>query len=465
MKKYAFILAALSACIVVSCNKEQPTVIDEEPAVDPQEETTEPEEQWQTITIKAIVDEDVTKTSYANGTTFNWTEGDEVSILASDEKFYTFTATSSGTKTDFTGSIPSGKTLGSYAFFPADNSHTNGHFNLPKYKDLTSHNSADIPMVGHKGTGDVYSFVHCAGAALLTIDNIPSGVTSATITVESAHASDPTHCIKLSGSFWIDDRETTEPYWSGAYAATDDEKQFSRKVPVSNHKAQVYVICPGGYNNTCPNKLTVTGHTSEGDVYLVTDKAMKKLGQVNRATVLPLTPLVLNNLSRVNWTDASVATSTLDSWQTSTVGLTRMDVVADGYYVYARLTGPSSAITSLNYIDVYLSDGEDGDKVWSDYWNSTGSVIYKKEHKGTISTSPLSLSMTFNSVSVTTDVEVSGDDTIWYMAFPRSAHSLLSSTGTVYFGLSLWTDWAITGILPSRRTWDHDSYLMAVSLP
>jgi hypothetical protein len=327
MKKTFYILAAFAACFAISCNKEITT---EEPI----NEGETPEVEMQTITIKATIDDIVTKSYYAGGTTFNWNAGDEISVYCSDGSFYTFSADGTGTSTTFTGAIPAGKSLGAYAFFPADAGHTDGHFSLPRYKDLTSHNSADIPMVGVKRAGDVYSFVHCAGAALLTITNIPSDITSATITVESAHSSNPTHCIKLSGSFWLNDRETSAPYWSGAYAATDAEKQFSRKVTVSDHTAQVYVICPGGYNNSCPNKLTVVGHTSGGDVTLFNEKAMKKLGTVARAHVLPLTPLPADKLAFINWDDAGVDTFPNGTYD---YRMPEWKATSDAYYVYFRL--------------------------------------------------------------------------------------------------------------------------------
>jgi len=452
MKKTIYILAALAASFAISCNKGITTE-------EPNNEVETPKVEMQTITFTANIDEKITRSSYAGGTTFNWDAGDEISVYCSDGNFYNFRANTTGTSTTFTGAIPSGESLGNYALFPADAGHTHGNFSLPRYKDLTSHYSAEIPMVGLKGEGNVYSFVHCAGAALLTITNIPSDITSVTITVESAHASDPTHCIKLSGSFYINSRETTTPYWSGAYAATSDEKQFSRKVPVTNHTAQVYVICPGGYTNNCPNKLTVVGHTASTDVPLFTEKAMKKLGQVNRAHVLPLTELPLNNLSRIDWSDAGIAMSEVDP-SDSRKCLTELKATADSYYMYTRVKGPLS-LFSGDYLDVYLSDGAGEHYALSDenkYWSTGGETVYREEHKGPVTSS--SLSLTFNTKSVDTVTENSGDDIFWYIAFPRTAHSLLSSSGKVYVGFVLWNGWGVTGVIPTKY-----SAMLEVALP
>lgn len=452
MKKTFYILAAFAACFAISCNKEITT---EEPI----NEVETPEVEMQTITIKATIDDIVTKSYYAGGTTFNWNKDDEISVYCSDGNFYTFSADGTGTSSTFTGTIPAGETLGTYAFFPADAGHTAGHFSLPSYKDLTSHNSADIPMVGTKGAGDVYSFVHCASAALLTIINIPDGVTSATITVESYNSENASECIKLSGSFWINDIATKAPYWSGAYAKTSEEKKFTRTVPVTSNTAQVYVVCPAGYNNTKPNKLTVVGHTSGGDVTLFNEKAMKKLGTVARAHVLPLTPLPADKLAFIDWDDAGVFTSDLDM-SSSKKCLTQLKVTSDAYYMYARVTAPVTGYSG-DFLDIFLSDGSGVHYALTDdnqYWTTGGTTVYREQHKGAATTS--SLSMTFNGKTVETNTTNDGTDVNYFMAFPRSEHPLLSSAGTVYVSFMLWNGWSCTGAIPTRYT-----SMMSVTLP
>lgn len=459
MKKHAFIFAALSACLVVSCNKEQSTVINEEPAVDPQEVVTKPEEQWQTITINASVDEGVTKTSYEGGTAFQWTKGDKISVSCSDGNFYPFTADKTGTSSTFTGSIPTGESLGTKAYFPADENHTSDDFYLPSYKDISSHDSADIPMIGKKGEGDAYSFIHCAGAALLTITNIPAAVTTATITVESYNSENASECVKLSGSFYISGSSGDSPHWDGAYAATAAEKQFSRKVKVSDNTAMVYVVCAGGYNNWVPNKLTVVGHTSEGDVTLFNEKAMKKLGTVERAHVLPITPLPVCNLSTVNWTASGVYSSTVDPGSDKQ-GLSEMKVTSDAYYLYARVKAPVTGFAG-DFLDIFLSDGSGDHYALADdnqYWTTGGTTVYREQHRGTVTST--SLSMTFNGKSVDTITENDGTDIYYYMAFRRSAHSLLSSAGTVYVSFMMWKGWSCNGCIPTRYT-----SMLAVTLP
>ena len=109
MKRFAFIFAAFAACFAVSCNKEMP------------ESVTTPTVQdgFKTVTITADIADADTKTSYDADGKFSWTKGDQISVLASDDNFYTFTATETAATSTFTGQIPEDVTLGQYALYPA----------------------------------------------------------------------------------------------------------------------------------------------------------------------------------------------------------------------------------------------------------------------------------------------------------------------------------------------------------
>lgn len=449
MKKSFAFFTALGAFLAVSCNE------------DIKIESNQPV--MKIVTLNASIDDESTKTSYSAGEgstlLFSWTIGDEISVLCSDDAFHTFTATSvNGKQATFTATLEGGVNVGDKAYFPADASHTSSYYNLPYYKDITSHPSADIPMFGTKDGSGNFNFAHCAGAATITINNLPANVTSATIQVKSNNTSNASECYKLSGLFYI---HTSGPNWDGAYASTDNEKIYSRKVSVSNNTATLYLPCPAGANNWVPSLLTVTGHTSSGDIALYTDKSMKALGTVVRAHVKPLTPLIVNNLSRVNWSDAGVATSTLNP-SSDKKGLSEMKVVADNYFLYARLTAPVEGFVG-NYLDIYLSDGAPGGTHYAiaddnQYWTTAGETVYREEHRGSVTSS--SITMSFNGKTVDSTTENDGDNVYWYLAFPRSAHSLISSTGTVYVAFMLWKDWGCNGAIPTRYT-----SMMPVTLP
>ena len=443
MKKYALIIAAICACLI-SCTKETPKF---------QEETASPA--MKTVTITATTDEALTKTSYAGGTSFSWTAGDQISVYCSDGNFYPFTADETGATSTFTGSIPDGVSLGNRAFFPADDSHdlANYFYHIPETKDMTGHPSADIPMIGDKGEDDSYTFAHCCGATKLTITNIPANIVSVQISIASPS-------LKLSGDFGV---FTDAGYWrwNPKAASTDSEKNFSRKVAVADHEASIYIPYASGSEWWGKNVVNVTGFdASNASTALVTNKEMSKsIGVVARACVLPLKPLVLSNLNNVDWTASDVATSTLDP-SNSKKCLTDLKVASDAYYMYARVKGPVEGFAG-NYLDIYLSDGNGSNYALSNdnvYWNTGGNTVYINEHKGTITSS--SLVMTFNGVNIETNTETIDGDIYWYMAFPRSAHELLSSSGTVYVAFMLWNNWSCVGAIPTRYT-----YMLPVTLP
>lgn len=347
MKKIVFFFSVLAACMMVSCNKET-TILQSVDADDNQDG-------MQRVTISASI-ADATKTSYSSDPSdessllFSWTAGDEISVLCSDGNFYTFTAESTASTSTFSGSIPKGASIGAKAYFPANDNHTSSSYYLPSYKDITSHDSADIPMYGTKGAGDAFSFVHCAGALLITIENIPDGITSATIQVESND--DGGHKIKLSGLFYL--YAGASPYWSGDYAAAEtNENIYSRKVSVSDNTAMLYLPSAAGYNNWVSNKLSVTGHGAEGDVVLFSEKSMKAFGQVDRAHVTPLTPLVYSDLGNIKWPTSGLFSGSgrVNQWYAT----------SDSRFIYVYIEYDRTDATTTSNTGNYLEVGFDLD--------------------------------------------------------------------------------------------------------
>lgn len=290
------------------------------------------------------------------------------------------------------------------------------------------------------------------------IENIPDDITSVLISIENAS-------LKLSGQFSLENEaETNNYYWEPAGKSGDD-CLYIRKVVVDNNKAQLYIPYsshPDYGNMWAASTLNVTGYDSSepaSSTALITDKTMKALGVFTRAHIKPLTPLAVSNLSSVNWAGSGVATSNVDP-SDSRKCLTELKVIADSYFMYARLKGPLTGFSG-DYLDIFLSDGNGDHYALEDdnkYWPTGGETVYREQHKGAVTSS--SLTMTFNTRSIETVTEDDGDDIYWYMAFPRSAHSLLSSSGTVYVGFVLWNGWSVTGVVPTKY-----SAMLPVILP
>ena len=380
MKKFAFIFAALCACMI-SCNKE---------IADPQNDVTTPAVAMQTVTITATIDDNLTKTSYAGGTTFSWTAGDEISVLCSDNVFRTFTANSTGTTTTFSGTLPSEVSLGDYAFFPADAGHLREglKFSIPESKDLTGHPSADMPMVGDKGEGNVYSFMHCSGASKFTLTNIPSSIVAVEVSFVSAS-------LKLSGLFGVF-KSAGEWRWNADGGSTVSEKTFARKVSVVNHQAEVYLPYAWGATMWANNTVTVKGYDSSANEYtLYSDITMKGTSDYTyvRAHVQPLTPLILNNLNRVDW--SSISGYSGDG------NYAAFKVSSDDYYIYFYSKVKKDQVKwgttdGAGENGTYIYYGVDTDKnstTGTDFWGGAGKfdsivLVYPYNLGETIRTAP-----------------------------------------------------------------------------
>lgn len=376
MKKYLFILAAFGACFALSCNKEATT-------------DTPSENGMKKVSFSAIIDDNLTKTSYENGTTFSWSAGDEISVLCSDGEFYTFTADKTGASTTFSGSIPENAALGNYAFFPADEGHLYSglKFNIPEFKDLTAHPSADMPMVGDKGDDGNYTFMHCSGASLFTLTNIPDNIKSVTVSFVSAS-------LKLSGLFGVF-TSSDEWLWNAAGGSTDSEKTYSRKVVVNNKEAQVYLPYAWGAQMWADNTVNVVGYDADGKEYfLVTNKKMSGTSSYTyaRAHVQPLKPLIISQLGLIDW-DSITGTSSDGNYAA-------FKVASDDYYVYFYSKVKKSAVkwgtTETGENGSYIYYGVDTDKdatTGTDFWGNAGKydsivLVYPYGLNETVRTSP-----------------------------------------------------------------------------
>lgn len=454
MKKFAYVIAALAATFAVSCTKETPL---ETPNTDAPAEVGMKE-----VTITASVDPE-TKTSYDADGKFSWTAGDQISILASDNNFYTFTTKESGASVAFSGQLPEGVDLGTYALYPASDVHYfenwQPYFGIDKYKDLTSSFSADLPMTAQKGENDTYSFKHATSALYFTFTNIPDGIKAVEISFEN-------ESLQFSGRHKA---YYAEP-WSLEFSEsgnTDDDRMFIRKVAVNNNTANVYLPFKGTLWNGYDNIINIVGYDADGnEVELLKDKLMpgkdqqvKTLGEV-----IPVAPLVLNNLNNVDWENA--LTSTVDP-ASDCLRLKELKVATDKYYMYVRLNASLADTFAGDYLDIFLSDGNGATEVWWG-WSTKGTNSYSiglSEHKGEVDKATGNLTkMRFmlGETRVYLDFvsEVSGEDAYWYIVVPRDYLEPYTYDGKVYVSFLLWNSWTPYGVIPTKGT-----SMLEVTLP
>lgn len=439
MKRIVILLAATIACLAVSCNTEN-FKENENPAP----------AGMRIVTISASVD-DMTKTSYDGGTAFSWTAGDQISVAGDDDNLYTFTADYSGAKTTFTGELPDGVEVGNYAFFPADANHTKSgsslKYSIPEYKDLTSHPSADLPMMGDKIDGDdAFTFMHCSGAALVTLTNIPSKYKSVEFSFVSAS-------LKLSGQFGVF-KSSEEWKWNAAGGSNDSEKTFRRKVNVVNNEAQVYLPYAAGADMWANNTVNITGYDNLNNATaLVADKKMKGSGDVySRAVVRPMAPIILAIPDF-----SSAVSATCGSEYTE---ISELKAAADNYYLHLQFHGTTANWTGGEMHLVMCDGNPDGSKPhWA--WATKGTPETNIEATGSIYTDHISSSFKVNGVTPTTKCYTSGDQTYWEISIPRTATTLLENS-EVHVGVFVLetTSWGFAAMVP-----EQGANLIEVPLP
>lgn len=450
MKKITVILAALAAAFAVSCNKE---------VADPQTPDTSAPAGMKQVTITASVEGADTKTSYDADGKFSWTKGDKISVMGTDYGFYTLNATSDGPTTTFTGWIPEGVTLREEAFYPADEAtnRTDGsyYFNIPMYKDLSQSFSADLPMGAYSGTEN-YVFKHMTGGALLTFTNFPAEVETAEISIVNAR-------LKLTGIFnaYLSSGLWT---WNSKTDVPEEERTLIRKVPVVGGQAQLYMPYNGSLWWDYASTVNIKGYDAAGNEYvLLKDKKMKPdEASAVRGVVKKYAPLALPDyvpeadLSKIDWNAENVQVYDLPSKASSSrQALRQVKVVADKYYVYARLVASSEYLTatSSDYFGLFIYDvingAGDGYYGWNN--NAAGNNEYNGEHAGTLNLSDYSVALTVNKTAVDVYTQVSGDEIIWMMAIPRSAHANLTSAGSAYFTFLTYAGWTPSGSVPEKN--------------
>lgn len=448
MKKILILFAALAAAFAVSCNKENPI---ETP------DTSAPAGMKQ-VTITASIEGAETKTSYDADGKFSWTKGDQISVMGTGYGFYTLTATSDGPTTTFTGYIPEGVELRQEAFYPADpgTNRTDGsyYFNIPQYKDLSASGSADLPMGAYSGT-EKYEFKHITGAALLTFTNFPADVKTAEISIVNAR-------LKLTGTFnaYLSSGLWT---WNSKADVAEEERTLIRKVPVVDGQAQIYMPYNGSLWWDYTSTINIKGFDAQGNEYvLLKDKTMKPdeasavRGVVKKYTALALPDYVPEaDLTKVGWDAENVQVYDLPGKASSSrQALRQVKVVADKYYVYARLVASSEYLTatSSDYFGLFIYDvingTGDGYYGWNN--NAAGNNEYNGEHAGALNLSDYSVALTVNKTAVDVYTQVSGDEIVWMMAIPRSAHENLTSAGSAYFTFLTYAGWTPSGSVPEK---------------
>ena len=190
------------------------------------------------VSVKASVDEGLTKVSSDNVGAFKWQSGDVITVVTDNNAIRQFSTNDSDLTADFSGMIPDTDNIGKYAMYPASVNHFALDDALLFHIDNIMTWRADasnMPMLG-KISGSA-TFKAVGGALKLVLYNIP--VDADTLLFSSTNK-------QISGEFEIEDATIAAPVIA---TAAKESKNNELKIDFSaNYSASkvFYIPLPTG---------------------------------------------------------------------------------------------------------------------------------------------------------------------------------------------------------------------------
>ena len=306
-------MMVLCGLISFSCNK---VVVPEEPQVD--------EYGYYTFVLKANVDQELTRTEYADDeVTFSWSTDDEISVLfhkGEDHKFFTLKTSQGGNATaSFSGQVQNGYELGAseteggaaWALFPASDQHSwNTERHLPDFYqapevDFTqSHFSANLPMYANGDAESGFTFKYLTSCYKFVFTDV--NVSKVKLMVHSSG----------SGGWYLSGKSPVKADGSSYYLQCYDGQgtrdiTFIEAVDATEKKAVFYVPFRGWEPFT--PEITLMNMDGDSELLHVTAKAPLKAAAFGRIVVLPeksladaFIPAISINGDMSDWADKPV---------------------------------------------------------------------------------------------------------------------------------------------------------------
>ena len=205
MKRMHYLLATAAILAVVGCAKEA------------EKEIVNPESNM--VTLRASVEDTDTRVSIGNDYAFAFQSGDKVSVLTDGGEPVEFETSDSGTSATFEGTFGEGKSIGSYALYPASVNHMADGDEVLFYMNEELTWKADesyMPMLGKVESGNI-TFKAVGGVMKLIVYNIPSNAAYLQFTATNK---------KISGGFEITDASVENPVIVTAAKDASDDTMF-----------------------------------------------------------------------------------------------------------------------------------------------------------------------------------------------------------------------------------------------
>lgn len=171
----------------------------------------------QEVKLRVDVNEPETKVSIDNAYAFAFQAGDVISVINSEGEPVEFATTTGGTSVDFTGTLPTGETVGAYAMYPANTDHlADGNellFAIPGEITWKTDESY-MPMLGKINNGSA-TFKAVGGVMKLIVYNIP---------ISADYLLFSTNGQKISGVFTIADASVATPVITTGTGSGDESE-------------------------------------------------------------------------------------------------------------------------------------------------------------------------------------------------------------------------------------------------
>lgn len=235
-----------------------------------------------TFTLSANMDDEITKTAYANDKSFSWSVGDAISVLfhnGSTNQFFPLTAVSiEGARATFSGEITEGYVAGAsdtgkyWALYPAG-SHTYTKdaenpvtFNIPGSTDYTApgtHFSANLPLCANSSNPASYTFSHMCGTYKFQFRDID--VDKVEFIVDNPSRG-------LSGNISTTS-DSSHTYLTQSGSAPESDKRISFIENVSGDKTAVFYVPYRGWHSDFQPTITLKDASTGQTLYTRTAKA------------------------------------------------------------------------------------------------------------------------------------------------------------------------------------------------
>ena len=344
--------------------------------------------------VNAAAQSELTKTFYEDNMTFNWSEGDQISVLfnnGTDNKFFTLTAGNiNGGSATFGGYIDAGYQPGSsedgknWALYPAGDHKYVGAaggnypvlFNIPAETDYTStHFSTNLPMAAvSDASGDIF-FYPASGLFKFTFKGIQCSKVKFTVEQQNKQRA-------LNGDFKMKaGGHTGGAYTNNEWADIGSPKgKLTYIENVTKGKAEFYVPFCAWDNNFQPI-ITLTDADTDGVIYTATAKQPFSGNMGPLLTHMVIVPEITVGAAQewefpskhgINWN--SVTAEALGDTEAGYDAIVRMKATADTDKLYVYLEVKKSGLfddstyqySNYSYLCIGNGTGEKKDWMWDD---------------------------------------------------------------------------------------------------